>query len=96
MSTFALCAGFFLDLLLGDPAGWPHIVRGIGWMIAVLEKAFYPMRNKRLGGIFLAVCVLFLCAAFPTTVLFLLWRLSPGRILLRKLSYAGSFSRSRA
>lgn len=77
MSTFALCAGFSLDLFLGDPAGWPHIVRGIGWLIAALEKAFYPMRNKRLGGIFLAVCVLFLCAAFPVAALFLLWRFSP-------------------
>lgn len=77
MSTAALCAGFFLDLFLGDPAGWPHIVRGIGWMIAVLERAFYPMRNKHLGGISLAVCVLFLCAAFPAAVLFILWRFSP-------------------
>ena len=82
LSTLALCAGFVLDLLLGDPQGWPHIVRGIGGLIAALEKAFYPMKNKRLGGRLLAVCVLFLCTALPAVFLYLMWRLSPWAYLV--------------
>jgi adenosylcobinamide-phosphate synthase len=29
-----LTAGYLLDLMLGDPAGWPHPVRLFGWLIA--------------------------------------------------------------
>ncbi|HWR23803.1 MAG TPA: adenosylcobinamide-phosphate synthase CbiB [Feifaniaceae bacterium] len=77
LSTLALCAGFILDLLLGDPQGWPHIVRGIGGLIAALEKAFYPMENKRLGGALLVLLVLLICTALPAALLYAAWRLSP-------------------
>lgn len=77
LSTLGLCAGFVLDLTLGDPQGWPHIVRGIGGMIAALEKVFYPMKNKRLGGALLVLSVLLVCAALPATLLYVAWRLSP-------------------
>ena len=30
VSSIALAAGFLLDLLLGDPRGWPHLVRAMG------------------------------------------------------------------
>ncbi len=76
-STFSLCAGFLLDLLLGDPQGWPHIVRGIGGLISALEKAFYPMQNRRLGGALLALSVLLICTALPAAILYFAWRLSP-------------------
>lgn len=33
-----LCAGAVLDLLIGDPQGWWHPVRSIGWLISFLEK----------------------------------------------------------
>jgi adenosylcobinamide-phosphate synthase len=29
-----LTVGYLLDLLLGDPAGWPHPIRLFGWLIA--------------------------------------------------------------
>ena len=32
-----LTAGYLLDLLLGDPAGWPHPVRWFGWIIGRAE-----------------------------------------------------------
>jgi len=32
-----LTAGYLLDLLLGDPAGWPHPVRWFGWIIGRTE-----------------------------------------------------------
>ena len=60
-STAALVAGFCLDLLLGDPEGWPHLVRGFGAWIAWLEKRLYPMKNKRLGGMFLVILTLLVC-----------------------------------
>ena len=36
MIAFAL--GFFMDQLFGDPYFLPHPIRGIGWLIATLEK----------------------------------------------------------
>jgi len=77
LSTAALAAGFLLDLLIGDPHGWPHLVRGIGSMIAALEKLFYPIKNKRLGGALLGICMLLVCTGLPAAVLMLMWRLSP-------------------
>ena len=46
-STLALFTGFCIDLLVGDPHGWPHIVRGFGWLISTLECLLYPMKDKR-------------------------------------------------
>lgn len=77
VSTAALVAGFCLDLLLGDPQGWPHIVRGFGALIAWLEKRLYPMRNKRLGGTILVILTLLVCTGVPAALLYAAWRLSP-------------------
>lgn len=77
ISTLALCAGALLDLILGDPQTWPHIVRAIGRLITALERVFYPMRNKRAGGALLVVCALVLSIALPAALLYFLWRLSP-------------------
>lgn len=76
-STAALCLGLLLDALLGDPQGWPHIIRAFGWLIASLEKILYPMQNKRLGGTLLVIAVLTLCAGIPAAILFGAWCLSP-------------------
>ena len=39
---------FGLDLLLGDPQGWPHIVRLIGKIIATLERLLNrPLLSER-------------------------------------------------
>lgn len=76
-SAVPLLIGFILDLLIGDPQGWPHIVRAIGALITALEKLLYPMNNKRLGGALLSLSVLFVCALLPSLFLSLLWRLSP-------------------
>jgi len=53
----ALPLGFLLDLMLGDPPGWPHPVRWIGRLIARLE---YPLRRvlpERLAGVVLLFSV---------------------------------------
>ncbi len=76
-ATGALTAGFLIDLVLGDPRGWPHLIRLFGWLIKVFERVFYPMKNKRAGGVLLVLCVLLLCAGIPALVLFLAWSVSP-------------------
>jgi adenosylcobinamide-phosphate synthase len=76
-SVIALVIGFILDLIIGDPQGWFHIIRVVGALISELEHVFYPMRNKRLGGTLLVICVLAICVIVPGAILFLAWRISP-------------------
>lgn len=54
--TMLLPLAVVLDLLLGDPPGWPHPVRAIGWGYARLDALADRMgwRNRLFG----AVCVL--------------------------------------
>lgn len=56
--TAAICAGFIIDMCLGDPENWPHPVRGIGWLITVLEKKLRQLFPKSPGGELAAGAVL--------------------------------------
>lgn len=76
-STLALVLGFLLDLLVGDPHSWPHIVRGYGWLITALEKKLYPMEHKRLAGTILVLVMVLVSGLIPLTLLVLAWQLSP-------------------
>lgn len=76
-ATGALALGFLVDLLVGDPHGWPHLIRGFGFLIAALERVLYPMKNKRAGGTLLVVVVLLLSLGLPALLLFFVWRVSP-------------------
>lgn len=76
-STLALALGFLLDLLVGDPHSWPHIVRGYGWLINALEKKLYPMEHKRLAGTILVLVMVLVSGLIPLTLLVLAWQLSP-------------------
>ncbi|MEG1524590.1 MAG: adenosylcobinamide-phosphate synthase CbiB [Clostridia bacterium] len=76
-SSMALLAGFLLDLLLGDPRHFPHIIRGMGRLIAVLERAFYPMQRKRMGGTLLVICMVMVCTGVPAAILLLAYTISP-------------------
>lgn len=76
-----------LDLVLGDPQGWPHPVRGIGWAYARLDAL-----ADRLGWrtrVFGAVCVIAVAGASG----FLVWRASRafclGPLLGLYFAYAG-------
>ena len=80
-STAALLLGFLLDLMLGDPRGIPHVVVGMGRLIAALEKPLRgafpktPAGERSAGRCLVAVmCLLALAAA---AVLFLIYRLHP-------------------
>jgi len=78
----AFSAGFGMDLLLGDPQGFPHIVVGMGKAIARLESVLRGIFSKSAkgelaGGAILAVLM---CAfSFGSTyiLLGLLYRLHP-------------------
>lgn len=76
-SSAALLTGFIIDLILGDPQGWPHIVRAFGALIAFLEKLLYQMKNKRLAGTILAVSVLLTSLLVPAALLTAAWIISP-------------------
>lgn len=52
-----LTAAYILDLVLGDPHGWPHPVRWIGALITRLDAALYdaaasPFRQRLAGCVF--------------------------------------------
>lgn len=76
-SFLALVLGSLLDLLVGDPHGWPHIVRGYGWLIARWERRLYPMANKRRAGRLLVLGMLLVSGLVPLALVTLAWHLSP-------------------
>lgn len=78
----ALILGFCLDLTIGDPRGWPHLVRWYGFLIKQLEGWLYPKANKRLSGLLLVLMMLGISLLLPALVLFAAWRLSPWAYLL--------------
>lgn len=60
MHLYALLIGFFLDLLIGDPQKWPHIVVGMGKLTTIFEHALrklFPKTSKGelKGGVVLAI-----------------------------------------
>lgn len=76
-NTAALVLGFLLDALVGDPQGWPHLVRLYGALIAALEKWLYPMSSKRLGGTILTVLTVLVGTLVPALALYLAGLVSP-------------------
>lgn len=49
-SLYALCIGFCIDLIVGDPHDFPHPVVGIGRLISLLERLFRRRLPKTKGG----------------------------------------------
>lgn len=55
-----IITGFILDLILGDPQGYPHPVRYIGSLISLVEKKLYRENKKihqLIAGVFLVLLV---------------------------------------
>ena len=68
-SLYALLLGSFLDLLIGDPHGFPHPVIAIGKLISVLERFFRRLCPKNTRGEILAGGLIwFFTAAISTAV----------------------------
>ena len=78
----AMCLGFLLDLLVGDPNWMPHPVRFIGWLIAKVEQLLRSggeksPRQLRLLGAAETVLVISLCTLLPAVLLLCAGMLSP-------------------
>ncbi|MGN0335551.1 MAG: adenosylcobinamide-phosphate synthase CbiB [Lachnospiraceae bacterium] len=74
MSLLAICLGFVLDLLLGDPHWLYHPVRLIGNLISILEtplRLLFPKnsRGEKTAGAVLAVLVTGITAAAAAGIL---------------------------
>ena len=57
LSLIALAIGFILDLIIGDPIGWPHIVLGYGKLIPFFERVLRRLFPKTTRGEFSARCL---------------------------------------
>lgn len=82
ISLYALCLGFLLDLIFGDPHWLPHPVRLMGRAISGLEKALRPRfpdtpQGRRSSGRVMVILVLLIFTAAPLVILFLCQRISP-------------------
>ncbi len=81
-TLYALLAGFGIDLLLGDPHGFPHPVVAIGKLISALEKLLCRVlpatpKGERLAGGILWVLVTSISAGVPALLLWLCRSISP-------------------
>ena len=80
-SLYALILGFFLDLLIGDPHGFPHPVVLIGKLIDVTEKGMrkiFPktVRGENFAGAAIWLIVVIVSTALPTLLLWLAYGVS--------------------
>ena len=81
LHAIALVAGFFLDLIIGDPHWLYHPVRLIGLLISLCEKIFLGKSDKAesdsKGGkkIFLGILtvIIVLCFTFVITGAIVFW-----------------------
>jgi adenosylcobinamide-phosphate synthase len=74
-SLYALLIGFGMDLILGDPHGFPHPVAAIGKLISGLEKRLRRLFPATVRGENIAGGVLWVLVAGLSTVVpaFVLW-----------------------
>lgn len=80
-SLIAICIGFLLDLMIGDPHWMWHPIRGIGWLISALEKTLrciFPETDKgeSAAGAMLVIITVSVSTAVPAFCLFLAYRWS--------------------
>ena len=58
-SVFVLAIASILDYAIGDPWGWPHPVRGMGWLISGYTQLIFRLSDNpkilRLAGIILTI-----------------------------------------
>jgi adenosylcobinamide-phosphate synthase len=105
-AVWSLPLGAALDAWLGDPRGWPHPVRAIGWLIEKAERTLLdPLASisgrrgaalRRISGVMTAMAVVTATVAVVITVLMIGDRLGPvGSLLARSLLvYLGLAARS--
>ncbi|UQD50829.1 cobalamin biosynthesis protein CobD [Bacillus methanolicus] len=54
----AIILAFFLDLIIGDPPGWPHPVKWMGALIAFFDKKLNKGNHRRAKGVVMLISVL--------------------------------------
>ena len=82
-SLYAVLIGFGIDLIVGDPPGWPHPVIWIGRLISALEIRLRGIfsstpRGERLAGGVLWVLVVLVSTAVPAALLWVCGMVHPG------------------
>lgn len=82
LQLLAFILGFILDLIIGDPHNWPHIVRVIGAVISGLEKRLNNGINKRLRGVILVVVTIAISVGTTALVLIVAYIINPWIYLL--------------
>ncbi|MFP3090863.1 cobalamin biosynthesis protein [Treponema sp. TIM-1] len=75
----AIALGFLLDILLGDPPGIPHPVRGMGFLIDRGESILRRLlpHNERAAGTLLVVLVTSVSLFLSGALLFFAYGQSP-------------------
>lgn len=55
---YHIAFSFFLDLIIGDPRGFPHPVSGIGKIISIYEEPFRRLKifSEKVKGILFFLC----------------------------------------
>lgn len=73
LCALSILVGFLLDMLLGDPHGFPHPVRGMGFLITQGERVLRRLLPGRegLAGRMLVIVVTVTTFTLPAAVLFL-------------------------
>lgn len=72
-----LIAGWLLDMLLGDPARWPHPVIGFGKLISMGETRLNQGKNRMLKGTLWTFFCILSTGATTTLLLYTAFKLSP-------------------
>lgn len=86
-SMASIIIGLLLDLIIGDPEGWPHVVRLIGSFIEYLDEKIRVVigttpRERKLGGVLCWVLVMFVTIGISGGILFVCWKISPHLYLI--------------
>lgn len=80
-SLVAVLLGFLLDILLGDPRGFPHIICAIGNLISFMEKRLRKRcnceRDEIIAGRWLVIIVLCISTFIPAGILVAAYIVSP-------------------
>jgi adenosylcobinamide-phosphate synthase len=78
ITPLELAAAFALDVLFGDPAWFPHPVRGIGWLINTFETwTRKRIRNERAAGVVTVLLTLAVTGAVVAATCLLARRAHP-------------------
>nr|WP_040340272.1 adenosylcobinamide-phosphate synthase CbiB [Fictibacillus macauensis] len=75
--TLALSLAVLIDQLIGDPRWLPHPVIGFGKIIAALDRLWNKGRYRKLKGVAMLLCLLFLTVSCAYVVVHFAYRLHP-------------------